>query len=211
MQRRCSVPVQCLPASSIAHRHPRWLLERQRRTGQDGKGKNKTSNTALLSPAKLVPTDPGPRPSRRGHRQGRVSGQLPPTHRRRARTSRPRPAPVHNLDEPAVVRCHGLLGPGTCSPTPARRSTRVSAMGPRLHTQHWAIQARTGNELARHCTTATSGTSASSGSEAVVWAWMGSATGSFDLREGFASILRSSLAQLACDVVASRMKRGRVH
>lgn len=40
---------------------------------------------------------------------------------------------------------------------------------------------------------------------------MGFATGSFDLREGFAGILRSSLAQLACDVVASRMKRGRVH
>lgn len=37
---------------------------------------------------------------------------------------------------------------------------------------------------------------------------MGPATGSFDLREGFAGILRSSLAQLACDVVASRMKKG---
>lgn len=86
--RRCSV--QSTPASGVAHRHPRWPLDDQRRTDSTGRYRTRRSNTALLSPAKLAPTDPGPRPSRRGHRLGRVSGQLSPTHRRRARTSCPR-------------------------------------------------------------------------------------------------------------------------
>lgn len=66
------------------------------------------------------------------------------------------------------------------------------------------------------------GTRASSGSEPILWGRMGAwdpdgafATGSFDLREGFAGVLRSSLtpARLAVAVVvASRTKgkRGRV-
>lgn len=92
------------------------------------------------------------------------------------------------------------LGPGTCSPTPARRWTRDSAMAPRLHSQRWASQARTGNELARHCTTAQEWTSASSGSEAVVWVGWGSPRGVSTFEKvslAFcAARLRSSLATL---------------
>lgn len=172
--------------------------------------RTRTSNTALLSPAKLVPTDPGPRPSRRGHRLGRVSGQLSPTHRRRARTSRPRQRQSTTWTNGrwcAVM----ATGPRNLQPDPR------SPLDPRLRdgsTPPQPVLGQPGTNWQRTGTTLHD----SPGVDLCQlrkrsrrMGRMGFATGSFDLREGFAGILRSSLAQLACDVVASRMNRGRVH
>lgn len=206
--RRCSV--QSTPAPSIAHRHPRWPLDDQRRTDSTGRYRTRTSNTALLSPAKLVPTDPGPRPSRRGHRLGRVSGQLSPTHRRRARTSRPRqrqPTTWMNGRWCAVM----ATGPRNLQPDPR------SPLDPRLRDGSTPPQPALGQPGTNWQRTGTTlHDSPGVGlcqlrKRSRRMGRMGFATESFDLREGFAGILRSSLAQLACDVVASRMNRGRVH
>lgn len=168
-------------------------------TGQDDSTRHQTP--PFLSPAKLVPTDPGPRPSRRGHRLGRVSGQLPPTHRRRARTSRPRQRQSTTW---ANGRWCAVMDTGPPEPAarpPLRPSTRGSAMAPRLHTQRWASQARTGQRTVttlRDCTTPQEWTSASSGSDAVLWAGWGSPRGVSTFEKvslAFcAARLRSSLA-----------------
>lgn len=173
-------------------------------TGQDDSTRHQTP--PFLSPAKLVPTDPGPRPSRRGHRLGRVSGQLPPTHRRRARTSRPRQRQSTTW---ANGRWCAVMATGPPEPAarpPLRPSTRGSATAPRLHTQRWASQARTGQRTGttlHDCTTPQEWDLCQLRKRCRPMGRMGSATGSFDLREGFAGILRSSLAQLACGSLAT--------
>lgn len=133
--RRCSV--QATPATCIAHRQPTRPLDKTPQNYHQRRRQGTIRQTPpFCSPAKLIHTGPGPRPSGRGQSAGPSQrSTIPPTHRRRARTSRPRPSrrspQPDSPGERAVVRCHGLYWVllRNCSPTPARRSTRDSAYG----------------------------------------------------------------------------------
>lgn len=189
--RQCSV--QSLPAIAIAHRHPRWPLDDQHTTGQDGTGQDIKHRPSVASKAR--PHGPGATtlttwtsagPSQRS--------SIPDSPSTGSDESSP-PAQVHNLDERAVVRCHDHWAPEPA----ARPPLAVRPATPRwLHASTSSLGQpgtnwqRTGTKLHD----SQGWTSASSGSEAVVW-------GGWGLPRGVSTFEKVSLAFCAARLRSS--------
>lgn len=196
--RRCSV--QSLPTvAAIAHRHPRWPLDKtaQDRTGRDGTGQDIKHRPSVASEAR--PHGPGATTLTTWTSAGPSQRSTNPDSPSTGSDESSPPAQVHNLDERAVLRCHGHWAPEPA----ARPPLAVRPATPRwLHASTPSL-GQPGTNWQRTGATlhdSQKWTSASSGSEAVVWVGWGSPRGDSTFEKvslAFcAARLRSSLATL---------------
>lgn len=190
-------PVHPIPTVSIAHRHPTMSLDEQRRRGQDGTGRDIKHRPSVASEAR--PHGPGATTLTTWTSAGPSQRSTTPDSPSTGSDESSPPAQVHNLDERAVVRCHGHWAPEPA----ARPPLAVGPAAPRgLHASTPSL-GQPGTNWRRTGTTlhdSMGWASASSGSEAVVWAGWGSPRGvstfeKVSLAFG-AARLRSSLATL---------------